>query len=137
MSTNFFFWWSVVSTIISIILIGFSIWQYLKARYSEERGRAQVKIWMQDANGISQGLVRIVQDNLDNRYTSTNDMANSVWSLQSASFSLYQSLYEERCVTEEEFKQLQKELQEKVKKSQTVGASLSPSKPIEKKKPHN
>jgi TPP-dependent pyruvate/acetoin dehydrogenase alpha subunit len=73
---------------------------------------------MQDANGISQGLPRIVKDILDRRCSSTDDMANSIWFLQESVFALHQSLYEERCVTEEEFKQLQQELKEQVKKQQ-------------------
>lgn len=115
---DFFFWWSVVSTIIGIILLCFSVHEKVTASSEKQRKKDQVKIWMQDANGISLALLRIVQDNLGKRYSSTNDMANAVWGLQASAFSLYQSLYEERCVTEEEYKQLQQELKEQVKKQQ-------------------
>lgn len=117
-SFDFFFWWSVVSTIIGIGLLCFSIYQMVTADSEKKRKKDQVKVWMQDANGVSQGLLRIVQDNLDKRYSTTNDMANSVWVLQACAFSLYQSLYEERCVTEKEYKQLQQELKERVKQQQ-------------------
>jgi hypothetical protein len=71
---------------------------------------------MQNANGISQSLLKIVRDNLDKRYSTTNDIANAVWAMQSSAFALNQSLYEERCVTEEEYKQLQDELKQQFKK---------------------
>ena len=88
------------------------------AESEKQRKKDQVKIWMQDANGINIGLQRIVRDNFDKRYTSKNDIANSVWSLQASAFALYQSLYEERCVTEDEYKQSRQELREQIKKQQ-------------------
>ncbi len=81
---------------------------------------------MQDANGIQTALARIVRDNLDKRYSSTNDMANATWAVHSSAFALYQSLYEERCVTEEEFKEQQKELKEELKKNQSNGEVANP-----------
>jgi len=107
---DFFFWWSVVSTILSIILLCFSIWQYQKGQNQEEKIKAQVKVWMQDANGLSIGLKRIVGDNLAKRYSTTNDVCNAIWGVEASAFALYQSLYEERCVTEEEYKARQKKV---------------------------
>ena len=108
--TNFFFWWSVVSTIIGMILVYYSIWQHSKVKNQEEKTKAQIKVWMQGANGISDALRRVVGDNIDKRYSTTNDVCNAVWAIQSSAFSLYQSLYEERCVTEKEYKEGQKKI---------------------------
>ncbi len=131
MISNFLFWWSVISTIIGIFLLCASIWQFLEARNSAARSKAQVKLWMQDANALQQSLTRIVQDNLDKRYTSTNDMANAIWTIHAPAFALYQSLYEERSITEEEYVAQQKVLQDELKKTQALGnisTSTSPSK---------
>ncbi|MEN9647217.1 MAG: hypothetical protein RLY57_21 [Candidatus Parcubacteria bacterium] len=115
---DFFFWWSIISTLIGFLFVIFSVWQYWVGKNQEEKNKAQVKIWMQDANGISSALQRIVKDNLDGRYSSTNDMANSIWSVEAMSKSFYQSLYEERCVTEEEYKIRQKRLSDLIDKQQ-------------------
>ncbi len=115
---DFLFWWSIVSTIIGVILLCFSIWQYLAGKNQAEKIKAEVKVWMQDANGISQSLTRIVQDNLGKRYSSTNDVCNAVWAVQASAAALYQSLYEERCVTEEEYKERQKKIADMIEKNQ-------------------
>ncbi len=115
---DFFFWWSVVSTLIGMIILCFSIWQSVKAQSEKDRKKDQVKIWMQDANGVSMALKRIINDNLEKRYSSANDIANAVFAVQASAFALYQSLYEERCVTEEEYKQLQEEFKQDIKKQQ-------------------
>jgi hypothetical protein len=120
MNETFFFWWSVVSTVIGILLLCFSLWQVKSAIDERRRNAAQVKIWMQDANGIQNSLQRVVIDNLGKRYGTTDDMANTIWSLQATAFALYQSLYEERCITEEEYKEMQRELREHVRNQQTM-----------------
>jgi len=128
---EFIFWWSVVSTILSVILLGVSIWQIVEGRKQKERSNAQVKIWMQNANGISLGLRRIIQDNIDKRYSKVNDVCNAIWALEASAFSLYQSLYEERAVTEKEFKEKQKRLEEEARdlrnqqNAQSTGGSES------------
>ena len=113
------------------LILGFvSMFQYLKAKNSEEKQNAQVKIWMQDANGISTALNRIVVDNHGNRYSNRTDIACSVWAVQSSAFTLYQSLYEERCVTEKEYKERQKKLADKLDEQQeSTSPSPSPSPP--------
>lgn len=122
------FWWSVISTIVGVLLLVISIWLFWKSKYQEEKTKAQVKVWMQDANGISIALQRIIIDNLGKRFSSTNDVCNAVWAVQASAFSLYQSLYEERCVTEKEYKERQKKLMEKVESSQSASTSPSLSK---------
>src|SRR5262249_33446386 len=106
---------SVVSTVLNVILIGASIWLLGQSNNEREKTKAQVKIWMQHASGISNGLVRIVQDNLTGRYGSTNDVCNAVWAVQASAAGLYQSLYEERCMTEDEFKSTQKRFGKRAK----------------------
>ena len=115
---DFFFWWSIVSTLMSLGLVIFSVWQYWQNRSQTEKNRAQIKVWMQDANGISLALKRIVRDNLDHRYSSTNDISNAIWSIEATTFSLYQSLYEERCVSEEEYRDKQRKIAEILDKRQ-------------------
>ena len=126
MSDSFTFWWSMFSTTIGVILLCVTIWQTKAARDEKKRSSSQVKIWMQDANGISLAMQRIVRDNLDGRYSSTNDLANSIFALQTTAFALYQSLYEERCVTEEEYKEQQKKFQEEFEKLRQSPALPAP-----------
>ena len=71
-------------------LLCFSIWQYKDGKNQSEKIKAQVKVWMQDANGIRTALQRIVRDNLDGRYSSTNDMGNTVWGIEATASALYQ-----------------------------------------------
>ena len=115
---DFFFWWSIVSTLTGLAFAAISIWQYWENKSQLEKNKAQVKVWMQDANGIRTALQRVVRDNLDKRYSSTDDMGNSVWGIEATAAALYQSLYEERCVTEEEYRERQRKLAELLDKKQ-------------------
>ncbi len=115
---DFFFWWSIVSTLFGLGFAGVSIWQYWESKSQIRKNNAQVKVWMQDANGIRQALQRIVRDNIDGRFTTTNDMGNAVWGVEANAGALYQSLYEERCVTEQEYKARQKTLADLLDKKQ-------------------
>jgi hypothetical protein len=119
MKLDFLSWWSIISTILNIIFLIVAIWQYFEGQKQKERNNAQVKVWMNDANGIHVSLLRIVHDNLAKRYSSTDDIANTIWAIASNAFSLYQSLYEERAVTEKEYKERQKEMMEQIKKNQS------------------
>ena len=112
MKMDFLTWWSIISTVIGVILLCVSIWLFLGSRNQETKKKAQVKIWMQDASGLSNALYRIIGDNLQDRFSSTNDVCNAVWAVQASAFALYQSLYEERCITEKEYKERQKKLSE-------------------------
>ncbi len=115
---DFFFWWSVVSTLIGFGFVVISVWQYWENQSQAKKSNAQIKVWMQDANGISKALQRVVKDNLDGRYSSTNDMGNAVWSVEATASALYQSLYEERCVTEEQYITRQRKIAELLDKQQ-------------------
>lgn len=130
---NIIFWWSVISTVLSVVFLGVSIWQIVDGRKQKERSNAQVKIWMQDANGIVQGLARMIQIN----YSTTEDIKNSIYTLHASAFALYQSLFEERAVTEEEFREQQKQIAKDVKKAfqqqQAVQSRSAPSQPVEER----
>lgn len=114
---SFLLWWSVVSTVVALFLLIGDVILFVLNRKEKDHKKDQVKIWQQDANGVSQGLKRIVIDVNQNNYSAIKDVASAVWSLEAAAFALQQSLYEERAMTEEEYKQQQKELREELKKS--------------------
>jgi len=120
-----FFWWSIISTVVNVVLLYVSIWQILENRSQKERSKSQVKIWMQDAQGIKFALGRTVRDNLDKRYSTTDDVCNTVWAIESMAQALYQSLYEERCVDEKEYKVMQKEFAEIAKKNTIIQQATS------------
>lgn len=109
-SVDFFFWMSLVTSLLSLIFVGIAVWQYWENKSQIKKINAQVKVWMQDANGLQQALQRIVQDNIQGRYSSTNDMGNAVWAVEANTRALYQSLYEERCVTEDEYRERQNKI---------------------------
>ncbi len=118
---EFFTSWTNISTLLNFILVCFSIWQIQEAKKEEAKRKSQVKIWQQSANGISQALKRIVVDVNTNLYTSVHDVCNAVWSVEASVFALYQSLYEERVVSEKEYKQQQEEFSKEVKKRMQIG----------------
>lgn len=124
---TFVFWWSILTTLLSIIFLIVSIWQLLESKKQSERSKAQVKIWMHSSNGIHLALTRIVQDNLDKRYSSTNDIANAIWSVDANALYLHQSLYDERVYTEKEYKDEQKQIAEQIKQSQANNLNTNTS----------
>src|ERR1700733_8986601 len=127
MSSSFWAWFSVVSLAINVVLIVISVSLVVVARQERQRRNSQVKIWMEQANGVSQALIRIIQDKWHGLYTSVNDITNSVNAVQASAFSLYQSLYEERVLTEEEYKEhvmkLRKHLDKKMGLDQEQSAT--------------
>jgi high-affinity Fe2+/Pb2+ permease len=111
---DFFFWSSIIMTVISLILVGFSIWQYLSVQSEKKKGDAQVKIWMQSAQGLDTALRTISVNTMNHastrQYSSVNDVGMAIFALAENAQALYQSLYEERCVTEEEYTTQQREI---------------------------
>lgn len=59
---------------------------------------------MEQANGVSEALLRIIRDKWNDLYSDKSDITNAVNSVQASAFSLYQSLYDERVLTEKEYK---------------------------------
>lgn len=119
-------WFSIVSLIINVILIVYSYGLYVASKKEKESRNAQVKIWMQYANGITHGLQRITANFLEDLWTKKEDITGAVHSLEAVSFSLYQSLYEERVISEEEYKEEQKKIRDN---TQGSGVSASASAP--------
>lgn len=121
---DFFFWASIVSTIFAFLSIIYSVWQYRKVESEKQKGDAQVKIWMQDANGIYQGLQTLAVNCLNtttpaigtNKFSSITDVGVALYSFASSAKALYQSLYEERCVTEDIYRKRQNDIGEAMHK---------------------
>ena len=138
MHADFYFWASLIMTLISVLLAGLTIWQYRAAEVERKKGDAQVKIWMQDANGLYEGL-RTISVNCFSvlpapafRYSSVQDAGMAIYSLANSAQALYQSLYEERCVTEEQYRTQQRELGEvrhaqQLQKIQNDGKTVVPT----------
>ena len=70
---------------------------------------------MQGANGVQDALNRIIQDKWSNLYTGVQDVVNSVHVVHASAFALYQSLYEERTITEEEWRREQSDLRQQIR----------------------
>lgn len=104
MNSSMYFWISVVSFIVNVLLTMAGIGLWVANNKEKDRRNAQVKIWMQDANGLTQALVRIIQDKWNGLYSSVQDVVNAVNAVHASAFALYQSLYEERTITEDEWK---------------------------------
>lgn len=96
--------WSIASTVIGVALAGVSIWQYLMAEGEKKRTKSQVKIWMQDAKGIASALNKIQTAT----HSGISDVCNSIAMVEAFASSMYQSLYEERVVDEEDYKDIEK-----------------------------
>lgn len=109
---DFLTWFSVVSLSINVLLIVFSYGLHVSSKKEKESRNSQVKIWMQSALGVSNGLQRITSNFLEELWTNKADIVGAVHSVDASAFSLYQSLYEERTLSEEEYKKEQKILRE-------------------------
>jgi phage-related protein len=135
MSTVFLEWFSIISLIVNVILIIVSVGLTVLNWKASRKSKSQVKIWMEQANGVTTALQRIVTDKWNGLYSSVSDVANAVWAVHSSAFSLYQSLYEERVLTEKEYKKEQMEQRAYIKKESRKSStqkSSSSVKPIKK-----
>lgn len=134
---GFFFWFSVVSVVLNIALLVWGYGQVVSNRKDKEQKNAQVKIWMQSADGVNQALQRIIQDKWQGLYSSIHDVVNAVHVAHASAFALYQSLYEERAISEEDYKKEQKALRDAIRDSNQVfsqGPSAPAKNPPTKKK---
>ena len=116
MSSAFWQWVSVVSVIINIVLIIISVGLAVDAWHERKRRNSQVKIWMEQANGVNQALIRIVQDKWHNLYSSVSDIPNVINAVQASTLSLWTSLYEERVLSEKEYKEYAMKIRAKLDK---------------------
>lgn len=110
-------WLSIVSLLINIVLIVYSWGLLVASRRDNEHKLAQIKIWMNAANGVCQALQRVISDKWNGYYSDKQDVINSVHAIHASAFSLYQSLYEERAVPETEYLKQQAEFRKAVTKN--------------------
>lgn len=113
-SVDFFFWFSIVSTILGVVFVMGNVAQYVALakekdliQKEKEIHKSQVKVWQHHADGIQRGLFSMVVG----VFSSTEDLREGVKSIYQNAQSLFTSLNEERLFTDEEIKakQIQKE----------------------------
>jgi len=92
MSSEFAIWWSIISTILGVLLLCFSIWQVATAIYAKRRKEEQIKIWKHYANGTQIALSRLIRDSQDRNFSSADDLTNAIYAIQATSYALYLSL---------------------------------------------
>lgn len=111
-------WWTVVSTILSIIFLIANVAQLVAYKYEQslvikekEIHKGQVKIWQHYAKGIQMGLFILSMG----KFSTVEDVKTSINSVHQEAQSLFDSLNEERLFTDQEIKdrQLQKEKETK------------------------
>ena len=108
---------AIITTMLSIGFLCWDIWQLATVRKNKEQKNSQVKIWHQEANGISQSLFKVYQDAENGKYSSVKDLSSTISAIQMNAQSLYQSLYEERVFDEETYKKEAMQTHEKVKET--------------------
>jgi len=135
------FLWSVISTIISVGLFGWGIWQLASSKKNEDiqlkekqLHKAQVKIWQHFANGINHNLLMISEAVRANKlnHLKASEFGEIVKGIQASANALYTSLNEERLFTDEEIKQRQLESEERFRALLGPSSSPSASKPLSK-----
>lgn len=104
---SFFFWWSIVSTIVAVGFLMWNIWQLASRRKEQDLHKGQVKLWQHHANGINAGLYMIDSSIESSQYSSIKDIQQSIKALSPNAQSLYNSLNEERLFTDAEIKEEQ------------------------------
>jgi hypothetical protein len=104
---GFVFWWSVISTILGIIFLLINVAQlvaYVKEKSlilkEKEIHKSQVKVWQHHASGIEMGLFVVTLG----KFSTVDDLRESVKGLHQTARFLTQSLNEERLFTDEEIK---------------------------------
>lgn len=107
---------TIVSLAVNVVLIVISVALAVVGWKDKRSSKSQVKIWMEQANGIQQALQRIIDDKWRGLYSNVDGITNAVWAVAASAFALYQSLYDERVITEKEYKEHQMKLREKLDK---------------------
>lgn len=116
---DIFLWWSIISTIIGLVFLGWDIWQLSASKKEKELHKAQVKIWQHHASGLVHGLINISQDT----FSTAKDNQQATKALLASAHSLYTSLNEERLFTEKEIKEKQLKTEEEFKKARNITES--------------
>ncbi len=107
---------NTASLIINVVLTIVSVGLAVAAWKENQNKKSQVKIWMEQANGVQQGLQNIIDDKWRGLYSGVNDITNAVWAVKASAFALYQSLYDERVITEKEYKEHQMKIRAQLDK---------------------
>lgn len=107
---------NTASLVINVVLIVISVGLAVAAWKDNQNKKSQVKIWMEQANGVQQGLQNIIEDKWRGLYSGVNDITNAVWVVKASAFALYQSLYDERVITEKEYKEHQMKIRAQLDK---------------------
>ena len=115
MKPDFFFWWSIVSTIAATAFLIWDFWQLVSYRKEQKLHKGQVKLWQHHANGINHGLILMEQSINQNHYSSLKDVQQTIKSLNASTYSLFTSLNEERLFSDEEVKKEQLEQKRQLK----------------------
>lgn len=113
---DIFFWWSIISTILGLVFLGWDIWQFSSNRKEKEIHKSQVKLWQHHASGLLHGIISLVQE----PFSSVEDIKQAIKVSQANSHSLYTSLNEERLFSEKEIKEKQLKQEEEFKKAREV-----------------
>jgi hypothetical protein len=120
---DFLLWWSILSTVVALALLGWDIWQLSASGKEKELSekekeihKAQVKLWQHHASGIMHGLINLSQE----AFSTIKDSQNAAKTLLPSAHSLYSSLNEERLFTEQEIKEKQLRQEEESKKLQSA-----------------
>ena len=134
---QFIFWWSVVSTVIGMGLLGWDIWQLAASKKDKELQlkekqlhKAQVKIWQHFANGINNNIMNLGLSlgNENLKEIGAKQLGEMLRGIQASTYALYTSLNEERLFTDDEIKERQlvqeKEFKERF---QRPSSATSPS----------
>jgi hypothetical protein len=119
----------IISLSINVVLIVVSVGLAVASWRDYKKKNSQVKVWMEQANGVSQGLQRIIHDKWSGLYTSVNDITNAVYAVHASAFALYQSLYDERFLSEDEIKEHQKILRAKLDKEMGLDSGTATQEP--------
>lgn len=105
---------NVASLAVNVILIVISVGLAVASWKDSQKKNNQVKVWMEQANGVSLALQRIITDRWNELYSSVSDITNAVNAVQASAFALYQSLYDERILSEKEVKEHHMKMRKKL-----------------------
>lgn len=100
---DIFFWWSVFSTVLGLFFLGANVAQFVVSLKEKEIHKAQVKVWQHHANGIQYGLFVATLG----KYSTVEDLRESVKAVHQSAAALFTSLNEERLFSEKEIKEQQ------------------------------
>ena len=116
MQSEFFFWLSIFTVLLSLALIFWDIYLLALKNREKENHKSQVKIWQNFANGIFQGLQNISSAADESKFSTPKDTQQAVDAIKPIAYSLYNSLFEERLFSEKEIKERQLRQEDEFKK---------------------